>query len=80
MAMEIVTVIDEAHEGEIVSLAYCKARREIFSAADGDKVIKVSCSMSRTWLHAWSACHAYAWVHAAFSKHFRRSGTHARGS
>lgn len=41
MAMEIAKVIDEAHEGEIVSLAYNKARREIYSSADGDKVIKV---------------------------------------
>ena len=40
-AMEIVKVIGEAHEGAIVALAYNKNRREIYSAADGDKVIKV---------------------------------------
>ena len=40
-AMEIVKVIGEAHEGAIVALAYNKIRREIYSAADGDKVIKV---------------------------------------
>ncbi|GAX81669.1 hypothetical protein CEUSTIGMA_g9097.t1 [Chlamydomonas eustigma] len=39
-AMEVVRVIEEAHEGPIVSLAYNKARREIYSAADGDKLIK----------------------------------------
>jgi len=39
--MEVVRVIDEAHESEIVSLAYNRIRREIYSAADGDKVIKV---------------------------------------
>jgi hypothetical protein len=40
-AMEVVRVIDEAHEGPIVSLAYNKARREIYSVADGDRLIKV---------------------------------------
>ncbi len=42
--MEIVKVIEEAHEGEIVSLAYNKARKEIFSSAEGEKVIKASSS------------------------------------
>jgi hypothetical protein len=37
----VVRVINEAHEGAIVSLAYNKLRREIYSSADGDKVIKV---------------------------------------
>lgn len=40
-AMEVVKVISEAHEAAIVSLAYNKTRKEIYSAADGDKVIKV---------------------------------------
>ena len=39
--MEVVKVISEAHEGAIVSLAYNKTRREIYSSADGDKIIKV---------------------------------------
>ncbi|KAJ9523676.1 hypothetical protein QJQ45_020098 [Haematococcus lacustris] len=41
MAMEVTRVIEEAHEGEIVSLTYNRARKEIYSSADGDKVIKV---------------------------------------
>lgn len=41
MAMEVVKVIEEAHESEIVSLAYNRVRKEIYSCADGDKVIKV---------------------------------------
>ena len=44
---QVVKVITEAHEGEIVSLAYNKTRREIFSAADGDKVIKVGRGFSQ---------------------------------
>ncbi|KAL6755154.1 WD40-repeat-containing domain protein, partial [Haematococcus lacustris] len=40
-AMEVTRVIEEAHEGEIVSLTYNRARKEIYSSADGDKVIKV---------------------------------------
>lgn len=40
-AMVVAKVVEEAHEGEIVSLAYNKTRKEIYSAADGDKVIKV---------------------------------------
>ena len=40
-AMEITKIIGEAHEGAIVALAYNRIRREIYSAADGDKVIKV---------------------------------------
>ena len=42
MAMEVVKVIEEAHESEITSITYNRTRREIFSAADGDKVIRVS--------------------------------------
>ncbi|KAF5833397.1 WD40-repeat-containing domain protein, partial [Dunaliella salina] len=38
---EVVKVIEEAHESEIVSLAYNRVRKEIYSCADGDKVIKV---------------------------------------
>ena len=34
-------MIEEAHESEIVSLAYNRVRKEIYSCADGDKVIKV---------------------------------------
>ena len=41
--MEVVRVINEAHESDIVCLAYNKARKEIYSSADGDKVIKVIC-------------------------------------
>lgn len=37
----MVKVISDAHEGPIVSLAYNKLRREIYSSADGDKTIKV---------------------------------------
>ncbi len=48
-AMEVVKVIEEAHEGTIVSLAFNKSRREIFSAADGDKVIKVGGVCAWTW-------------------------------
>jgi hypothetical protein len=39
--MEVCRVIEEAHEGEIVSLTYNRARKEVYSAADGDKIIKV---------------------------------------
>lgn len=42
MAMEIVKVIEEAHESTITSIAFNKIRKEIYSSADGDKVIKVS--------------------------------------
>lgn len=42
MAMEVVRVIEEAHESEIVGLTYNRARKEIYSCADGDKTIKVS--------------------------------------
>mmetsp|Transcript_33374 Transcript_33374/g.84557 ORF Transcript_33374/g.84557 Transcript_33374/m.84557 type:complete len:866 (-) Transcript_33374:212-2809(-) len=41
MAMEIVRVVEQAHESEIVSLAYNRARKEIYSCADGDRTIKV---------------------------------------
>lgn len=41
MAMEIVKVIEEAHESSITAIAYNKVRKEIYSSADGDKVIKV---------------------------------------
>lgn len=37
-------VIEETHEGEVVSIAYNKQRREIYTAADGDKIIKVRCT------------------------------------
>jgi hypothetical protein len=40
-AMVVSKVIEEAHEGEIVSLALNALRKEIYSAADGDKTIKV---------------------------------------
>lgn len=40
--MEVIKVIEEAHESQITSLAYNKIRKEIYSSADGDKVIKVS--------------------------------------
>ena len=39
--MEVFRVIEEAHESDIISIAYNKARREIFTSAEGDKVIKV---------------------------------------
>jgi hypothetical protein len=42
MAMEIVRVVEQAHESEIVSLAYNRARKEIYSCADGDRTIKVT--------------------------------------
>eukprot|EP00201_Polytomella_parva_P021851 CAMPEP_0175043714 /NCGR_PEP_ID=MMETSP0052_2-20121109/3361_1 /TAXON_ID=51329 ORGANISM="Polytomella parva, Strain SAG 63-3" /NCGR_SAMPLE_ID=MMETSP0052_2 /ASSEMBLY_ACC=CAM_ASM_000194 /LENGTH=378 /DNA_ID=CAMNT_0016306845 /DNA_START=48 /DNA_END=1181 /DNA_ORIENTATION=- len=41
MAMEVVKVIDEAHEAPITSLAFNPTRREIYSAADGDKIIRI---------------------------------------
>ncbi|MEW5312499.1 MAG: hypothetical protein WDW38_004130 [Sanguina aurantia] len=41
MAMEVTRVIEEAHETEINSLAYNIARREIYSAAQNEKCIKV---------------------------------------
>ena len=44
--MEVKKVIEEAHESEIVSIAYNRARREIFTSADGDKVIKARCAHS----------------------------------
>ncbi len=50
-AMEVVRVIEEAHEGAIVSLAYNKARREIYSAADGDKTIKASSLIEKASEH-----------------------------
>lgn len=59
--MVVTRVIEEAHEGEIVSIAYNSARREIYSAADGDKVIKVSnyCSsfcLGMDWPQGWLPC------------------------
>eukprot|EP00798_Chlamydomonas_sp_ICE-L_P013183 gene13183-30648_t len=38
--MEVVRVVEEAHDSEIISIAYNKARREIYTSAEGDKVIK----------------------------------------
>lgn len=42
MAMEVVQVIANAHEDSITSIAYNRVKREVFSAAEGDKAIKVS--------------------------------------
>lgn len=47
-AQEVVKVIEEAHESEIVCLAYNRVRKEIYSCADGDKVIKVGALHPRT--------------------------------
>lgn len=41
MAMEIIRVIANAHEDSITSIAYNRVKREIYTAAEGDKAIKV---------------------------------------
>ncbi|KAG2444756.1 hypothetical protein HXX76_001500 [Chlamydomonas incerta] len=41
MAMEVVKVVDEAHESPISSIAYNRVLKELYSSADGDKVIRV---------------------------------------
>ena len=41
MAMEVIQVIGGAHEDSIVSLAYNRVKREVYSVAEGDKAIKV---------------------------------------
>lgn len=46
--MVLSKVIEEAHEDEIVCLAYNQLRKEIYSAADGDKVIKVRMCILQT--------------------------------
>ena len=52
MAMEIQKVVEEVHEGEITSIAYNKFRKEIYTSADGDKLIKVY----RFRRGRWSGC------------------------
>jgi hypothetical protein len=40
--MVVARVVEEAHDtGELSSIAYNMQRKEIYSSADGDKVIKV---------------------------------------
>lgn len=42
MAMHIIQTICNAHEDSITSIAYNRLKREVFTAADGDKAIKAS--------------------------------------
>jgi hypothetical protein len=39
--MQIVQVINNAHEDSIVAIAYDGQRKEIYTASEGDRVIKV---------------------------------------
>lgn len=39
--MEIVRVVEEVHEGEVTCIAYNKFRKEVYTSADGEKLIKV---------------------------------------
>ncbi|EFJ43514.1 hypothetical protein VOLCADRAFT_119046 [Volvox carteri f. nagariensis] len=41
MAMEIIKVVEEAHESPVSSIAYNRVLKELYSSADGDKVIRV---------------------------------------
>ncbi|KAF6254405.1 WD40-repeat-containing domain protein [Scenedesmus sp. NREL 46B-D3] len=41
MAMEIIQVINGAHEDDIAAIAFNRAKREVYTAAEGDRAIKV---------------------------------------
>lgn len=41
MAMEVMRSMEEAHEAPISSVAYNRVLKELYSSADGDKVIRV---------------------------------------
>jgi hypothetical protein len=49
MAMEIIKVVPEAHDSPISSIAYNKTLKELYSSADGDKVIKVGLRTAQTY-------------------------------
>lgn len=46
MAMEVIKVVDEAHESPISSIAYNRVLKELYSSADGDKVIRASTAVA----------------------------------
>jgi hypothetical protein len=39
--MQIVQVINNAHEDSVVAIAYDSQRKEIYTASEGDRLIKV---------------------------------------
>lgn len=77
-AMEVVKVVEETHESEIVSITYNKARREIFTSADGDKVIKVTSHAAR--ICPASIPTSFTGVNNHYYLHHRRSGMLERDS
>jgi hypothetical protein len=80
-AMEVVKVIEEAHESTITSIAFNKVRKEIFSAADGDKVIKVS-TRDEACSPVVDMCHDFIdlWSGSGLGLQNRAAVAHATGS
>lgn len=44
MALEVVKVFKDVHEGTIIDMAFDRAKREVYSCSDAENVIKVRAS------------------------------------
>jgi hypothetical protein len=59
MALEVVTEIANVHEDSVCSIAYDRAKRTVYTVAEGDKAIKVRAFM-RCCMFAQTYCRCHA--------------------